>query len=231
MKCGRHRAVERQREVRDLEVRGDAADADEVRLDVVDRVLDHVVAELVDRVDVLADPDRRLDPPAESGVARDVVALERLLHPGQVEAAQRVDPPGRVLEAPALVGVGHERQVADDLADLREPLDVLGHVGLADLDLVRPVAGVVPALDLVDELGLGQPQVDAARVDRHLLVDPAQDVHDRAVLGPADEIPEGDVHGAEGVSGHAGAAEVVRGIATRRASWRGERSPGPPGTG
>ena len=93
---------------------------------------------------------------------------------------------------------------------LRQALDVLRDLGLADLDLAGLEAGGQPALDLLDQLGLGLVQVDPAGIGENPLAAGAEQRHQRpaGVLGR--EIPQRDVECCERGRGDPAAAHVVQ---------------------
>ena len=152
MRGERHAEGARQR--RDLEIGRDAADPDHVRLDEVAGAAREIVAELLERVDVLADRERGPDALAELRMGVDVVGEQRLLDPVRRERLEGVDRARGPADVPALVGVDHDRQPARDLADFGQALDVLLDLGLAHLDLERLEALGPPAAHLLDQLGL-----------------------------------------------------------------------------
>ena len=75
---------------------------------------------------------------------------QRLLDPIDRKRFKGFDRARRMGEGPALIGVDHQRPVADQLANFGEALDILFDVGLANLDLECAVAIRKPAPDLVE---------------------------------------------------------------------------------
>ena len=129
--------------------RRDAADPHDVRLHDLRRPRIEVLGEAVRGVEVLADGDRHVDAPGELGMAGEVVGPQRLFDPRGGERRERVHRARRTVEVPPLVRVDHEAAVgAEQLAHGGDAVDVLGEVGLADLDLDRVEPGVDPAGDL-----------------------------------------------------------------------------------
>src|SRR5690606_37953153 len=123
-------------------------------------------------------------------------------------------------DLPPLVGVDHERVLADRLTDLGQAVDVLLEVRLADLDLAGEVAGALPLLDLLDDLLRAEVEVDAAAVQRDVLTDTAEDVGQRLVALLADEVPERDVDRGQGErrdTSRSVVADVAPGVVPDRA--------------
>ena len=112
----------------------------------------------------LVQADRRGDRLLERGQAVEVVRGHRLLEHQQVvlvELAEDVDVGGGV----GPVGVDHERDVAEVLADGADELEILS--GL-DLDLHPAVAGLQMGLDRLDQLDDAGIEPDRqARLDAH----------------------------------------------------------------
>ena len=80
--------------------------------------------------------------------------VQRLLDPDQVEGLELTAHPLRAGAVPLLVGVDHQRSVAEVLAQRGDPLEVGAPVGLADLDLDAADPGLQRGgrllLDLLD---------------------------------------------------------------------------------
>ena len=135
-----HRHAELRREQQHREHLVDAAEPARVDLAVVDRLglqqlLEH---DAVRRVLTGRDADRR-DRAPDRGVAEHVVGARRLLDPPQAERLEVPHPLDRLPDVPHLVGVGHQRQVADLLAHHLAAPDVGRDVD-ADLRLEAPPA-------------------------------------------------------------------------------------------
>src|SRR5690606_34402014 len=148
------------------------------------------------------------------------VDRERLLHPEEVEVTEALHRPHRLGVGPPLVGVDHERVLADRLTDLGEAVDVLLEVRLAALDLAGEVAGALPLLDLLDDLVRAEVEVDAAAVQRDVLADTAEDVGQRLVALLADDVPERDVDRGQGErrdASRSAVADVAPGVVPDRA--------------
>ena len=136
-----HRVVRREREPGvggergEPEERGDPADARRVGLhDAAVAGVDqrHVLRH---RGQHLAGRDRGVERTRQVGVADRVPGVERLLDPDQVELLQLAAHPAGAGAVPLLVGVDHQRGVTEVLADRGDTAQVLGPVGLTDLDL------------------------------------------------------------------------------------------------
>ena len=126
----------------------------------------------------------------ELGQAVEVVRLHRLLEHEQVEVikrAEHVDIGGRV----GPVGVDHEGDLAEVLADGADKLDVAARL---DLDFHPAISlGQVglDGLEQLDDRGIkadGQPRLNA---QADLLVDGAEKLGDRRVVGLSQQVPEG----------------------------------------
>ena len=101
------------------------------------QLLEH---DAVGRVLAGRDADRR-DRAADGRVPEHVVGAGRLLDPAQAERLEVAHPRDRLVDVPHLVGVGHEREVADLLAHHLAAADVAGDVE-ADLGLeAAPAVG------------------------------------------------------------------------------------------
>ena len=144
----------------------------------------------------------------EVGVALEVVGVQRLFDPDEVEFLQLAAHAQGGGAVPLLVGVHHQGHVpADVLADAGDAAQVLGGVRQADLDLdaadalVRRTAGA--GLDLVqggvEEAAGGVVGLDGVAVG-------AQELGQRQAGALGLEVVERDVDGGEGLGGHAGAA-------------------------
>ena len=124
-----HRNAELRREQEHRQHLVDAADAARVDLAVVDGLGLHQLLEdhAVRGVLTGRDADRR-DRAPDGRVAEHVVGTRRLLDPAQVERLEVAHARDRLVDVPHLVGVGHERKVADLLAHHLAAADVAGEV-------------------------------------------------------------------------------------------------------
>ena len=137
-----HRHAELRREQQHRQHFVHPAEPARVDLAVVDGLRLHQLLEdhAVGRVLTGRDPDR-CDRSADGRVTEHVVGTRRLLDPPQVERREVPHPRDRLVDVPHLVGVGHEREVADLLADHLAAADVAGDVE-ADLGLeAAPAVG------------------------------------------------------------------------------------------
>ena len=134
MRADRH--VEGLRRMRDLEPGRDAADARDIDLHDRAGALGHIFAEMADRIERLADRDRRRRRARQPDMAVEIVGRQRLLDPGEVEIGEAPGAPDRLVEREALVGVGHDLVSRPQRrAHGGEPAIVLRHMRAADLDL------------------------------------------------------------------------------------------------
>ena len=112
------------------------ADARRIGLDEVHRVVVDQRPMLGDAGEHFARGDRRHQLRREPRVALDVIGIERLLDPDEIELLERPADAFGSGPVPLLVGVDHQRHAAvDGLAHRLHPLQVEHRVGLADLDL------------------------------------------------------------------------------------------------
>ena len=188
------REIERLGEVRDLNEHRDAAAVRHVGLRIGDAAdVDHLL-ELPQRAEVLAGRDRHAALAHDARVPRDVVGDRRLLEPDELELAQQPRGADRVIDRPAHVGVGHQREVgAEVLPHLAHALDVLGELVAADLHLDRAEALRPEVVGLAEQPVERELEVDPAGVARHARIEAAEHPPQRLAGALGREVPERDV--------------------------------------
>ena len=109
---------------------------------------DHLF-ELVQGVHVLSGRDRHSPVSHNAGVAADVVGDSRLLKPDEVELLEAAGSPDRLIDAPAHVGVDHDREIVAEMGPHRcDPLEIVPEARAADLGLDGPVSLSLEAVRL-----------------------------------------------------------------------------------
>jgi hypothetical protein len=198
-------------QVTDLHERGDAAAVGDVGLGERHAARGDQVPKLGEGVQVLARGDRQAALAHDADVARHVVGARRLLEPDRIELAQRARGPDRLVDAPAHVGVHHQRELGAEVrAHRSHALDVLPQRGAADLHLDGAEAAREVVVRLPQQRVHGQVQVDPARIARHARIETAQRAPERDPLAARAQIPQGDVHGRDGERLGTAAAAVVQ---------------------
>ena len=132
---------------------------------------------------------------ASCGVALGVVGVQRLLDPDQVELLQRAAHPLGGRPVPLLVGVDHERHASPRCSrTARHAAQVLGRVGLADLDLDAADAGSSErvALSMTCSIGVVQ-EAAGGVVAAHGVAVGAEQLGQRQPGALGLEVPQRDV--------------------------------------
>ena len=182
-------------QVRDLEPGRDAADARDVDLHDVAGLRAHIVGELADRVERLADRDRQRALRRKLRVALQVVGRQRLLEPADAELGIARRTPQRLAEREALVGIDHQLEaVAHRLAHRAQAFDVVGEQRLADLELGALEAGLLGLERLAHQRIDAQMQPAAfGRIDRDGSLRATRGAPQRLAVAPAAPVPQGGI--------------------------------------
>ena len=166
--------------------------------------------ELVERMQVLALGDSQPALLANPGVSLEVVRERRLLQPEHVVLREELRRAHGLLDGPRVVGVDGEHPIRpDELADGGDARDVLLQCGAPEFDFDALEALGEVGLDAAQQLRLVVGQVDPARVAPRAAVEAAEHAPQRLARALALEVPQGDVHGADGEGGDPAARDVV----------------------
>ena len=196
----------------DLEERRDAADARRIGLDEVGAGQNQLRM-LVKAGQHFAGRDRGVKALGQQAMALEIVRVQRLLDPGQIEVLQGATGARGLLAVPLLIGVDHQRKlVAEQLAHGTHALDVDRQIGLPDLQLDAANAAVAGDLHVLQHLIQRRVQI-AARgvVALHGIALRAQQLGQRQAGALGFQVPQGDVKGRDGLRREAAAAHAGTG--------------------
>eukprot|EP01022_Parablepharisma_sp_SALTPOND_P000588 TRINITY_DN1031_c0_g2_i1.p1 TRINITY_DN1031_c0_g2~~TRINITY_DN1031_c0_g2_i1.p1 ORF type:complete len:1767 (+),score=728.11 TRINITY_DN1031_c0_g2_i1:17998-23298(+) len=184
----------------------DAAHARTVRHEVVGGAVADQVAMLGGAGEHLAGGNGRIELGGQGGVAFVVVAIQRLFDPDQVELFEGAAHALRGGPIPLLVGIDHQREVAQVLAHRGDTLDVQGAVGLADLELDAADALLARGRGIDQQLLQRRMQEAAAGVvAAYRIAMRSQQLGQRQPGALGLHVPQGDVEGADGLGRQAAA--------------------------
>src|SRR5215831_6787515 len=150
-----HRHIEGLGHMRDLEPGRDAADAADIDLHDGAGTSLKIVLKLRERVHGFADRDRYIRRSCEAAMCADIVGMNGLLEPGDIERLVVAHATDRFVERETLVGIGHDLPVEADLVtDRRKALHIFGDKWTTDLDFGPSEAALSCLARFVDEFGL-----------------------------------------------------------------------------
>ena len=196
---------------------GEAADAVGVELDVIHRARLDEFAEAVEREFVFAAGNGDAPESSQFRVAVDVVGNHRFFEPAQIEFFEQRNHAFGVIQIPAHVGVGHDvHAVADRLAHGADEREILLHafraVGRppAETQLHRLVTFVLVLLRFAREF-IQRRAVKPAGINGNFRFRAsAEQTINRLLRGLAENVPQRDVHRADGDHADAFAAKRHR---------------------